>query len=140
MLVLLFLPVIKLIFCFFFNQDRHQRHVVKRGDCSHLLGGPVTRCLTRSYSSVPCRCSHLVRLFHRAGRTFPFRKGEISICARNCAGLRTLLHRLRGTGRRVRVRCCVFRSSTVNHLIESMLVRGTSRKIRIEMVCSSIKY
>lgn len=140
MLILFFLPVIKLIFCFFFNEDAHGRGLVDGGKFAHLVGHPVTRCRTRGTFGYPSRRRRLVHFFQGIGGTLPFRKGTARIFASNCSVLCSLVGRVDGTGRRVRLRFCVFRSSPTNELLHSILVSGTQRKMRIHLLCSSINY
>lgn len=70
-LVLMFLPVVGLVFYFFFGRSRRRERIIEQKIYNRLLNKPMVEYLAQDATTLPIAYSRLISLFRNTTQAFP---------------------------------------------------------------------
>ena len=71
-LILLFLPIVGLVFYFFFGRSQRRERIIGQKSYDRLLKKPMAEYLAQDCSDIPYEYSRLIQLFRHTNQAFPF--------------------------------------------------------------------
>ena len=78
-LILLFLPIVGLVFYFFFGRSQRRERIIGQKSYDRLLKKPMAEYLAQDCSDVPYEYSRLIQLFQQTNQAFPFEGNRVAV-------------------------------------------------------------
>ena len=78
-LILLFLPIVGLVFYFFFGRSQRRERIIGQKSYDRLLKKPMAEYLAQDCSDIPYEYSRLIQLFRHTNQAFPFEGNRVSV-------------------------------------------------------------
>lgn len=76
-LILMFVPIVGLIFYFFFGRSQRRERIIGKKSYGRLLKKPMAEYLAQDPSVVPEEYARLIQLFQHTNQAFPFDGNQI---------------------------------------------------------------
>ena len=93
-LILLFLPIVGLVFYFFFGRSQRRERIIGQKSYDRLLKKPMAEYLAQDCSDVPYEYSRLIQLFQQTNQAFPFEGNRVAVYTEGYTKLQSLLREL----------------------------------------------
>lgn len=71
-LILLFLPIVGLVFYIFFGRSQRRERIIGQKSYDRLLKKPMAEYLAQDFSDIPYEYSSLIKLFQHTNQSLPF--------------------------------------------------------------------
>jgi len=81
-LVLMFLPVVGLVFYFFFGRSQRRVRVIGKKSYNRLLKKPMAEYLAQDSCALPANYGRLISLFRNTNQAFPFDGNRVEVYTR----------------------------------------------------------
>ena len=78
-LILLFLPIVGLVFYFFFGRSQRRERIIGQKSYDRLLKKSMAEYLAQDCSAVPEEYARLIQLFQHTNQAFPFEGNRIAV-------------------------------------------------------------
>ena len=78
-LVLMFLPIVGLVFYFFFGRSQRRVRMIGKKSYSRLLKKPMAEYLAQDSCTLPINYSRLISLFRNTNQAFPFDGNRVEV-------------------------------------------------------------
>ena len=93
-LILMFLPVVGLVFYFFFGRSQRREKIIGKKSYNRLLKKPMAEYLAQNCCETPKEYARLIQLFQNTNQAFPFEGNRVDIYTGGYSKLQALLREL----------------------------------------------
>ncbi|MDR0938309.1 MAG: cardiolipin synthase [Mediterranea sp.] len=137
-LVLLFLPVVGLVFYFFFGRDRRRERVIERKSYNRLLKKPMTEYLAQESSDTPHEYMRLIKLFQQTNQSFPFDGNRVEVYTDGYSMLRALMRELRRAKRHIHLEYYIFEDDAVGRMVRDTLIEKALQGVEVRVIYDDV--
>lgn len=137
-LVLMFLPIIGLLFYFFFGRSRRRERIIGKKSYSRLLKKPMAEYLAQESGTLPANYSRLISLFQRTNQAFPFDGNRVELYTRGSEMLQSLLCELRKARQHIHVEFYIFEDDTVGRQVREVLMAKAREGVEVRVVYDDV--
>ena len=112
-LVLMFLPVVGLVFYFFFGRSQRRVRVIGKKSYNRLLKKPMAEYLAQDSCALPANYGRLISLFRNTNQAFPFDGNRVEVYTRGLSMIQSLLRELQRATRLIHMEFFIFEDEGV---------------------------
>ena len=121
-LVLIFLPVIGLVFYFFFGRSRRHERIIEKKAYGHLLRKPMAEYLAQPSGELPSDYLRLISLFRNVNQSLPFEGNLIETFTSGTTLLQALLRELQRAREHIHIESYIFEDDAVGRMVRDVLI------------------
>ena len=137
-LILLFLPIVGLVFYFFFGRSRRRERIIGRKSYDRLLKKPMAEYLAQDCSNVPHEYFRLIQLFRHTNQAFPFEGNRVSVYTEGYTKLQSLLRELQKAKQHIHMEYYIFEDDAIGRLVRDVLIEKASQGVEVRVIYDDV--
>lgn len=137
-LVLLFLPVIGLIFYFFFGRSQRRERIISKKSYNHLLKKPMAEYMAQDICALPDNYNRLISLFQDINQSFPFEGNRIETYTEGFSMLQSLLRELKKATKHIHLEFYIFEDDAIGRLVRDALIDKAREGVEIRVIYDDV--
>ena len=112
-LILMFLPIVGLVFYFFFGRSQRRVRMIGKKSYSRLLKKPMAEYLAQDSCALPINYSRLISLFRNTNQAFPFDGNRVEAYTLGLSMLQSLLRELGKATKHIHMEFYIFEDDAI---------------------------
>lgn len=137
-LVLMFLPVVGLIFYIFFGRSQRRERIIGKKISNSLLKKPMAEYLTQGTSNFPVAYNRLISLFHNTNQSFPFDGNRIETYTGGLSMLQSLLRELEKAKQHIHLEFYIFEDDAIGRLVRDVLIDKARAGVEVRVIYDDV--
>ncbi|ADV43247.1 cardiolipin synthase [Bacteroides helcogenes] len=137
-LVLMFLPVVGLIFYFFFGRSHRRERIIGRNSYGRLLKKPMAEYLAQDSCSLPMAYSRLISLFRHTNQAFPFDGNRVEAYTLGVTMLQSLLRELQKARQHIHMEFYIFEDDAIGRLVRDVLMEKARAGVEVRVIYDDV--
>lgn len=137
-LVLAFVPVVGLVFYFFFGRSRRRERIIGKKLYNRMLKKPMAEYLSQDTGQLPSRYVRLITLFRHLNQAFPFEGNEVQAFTTGHAFLQALLTELQRATRHIHLQFYIFEDDAVGRLVRDVLMQKARQGVEVRVLYDDV--
>lgn len=137
-LILMFLPVVGLIFYFFFGRSQRRERIIGKKSYGRLLKKPMAEYLAQDSSILPDQYHRLIHLFQQTNQAFPFECNRIEAFTGGYSMLQPLLHELQKARQHIHLEFYIFEDDAVGRLVRDVLIAKAREGVEVRVIYDDV--
>lgn len=137
-LVLVFLPVIGLVFYIFFGRTHRRDQIISRRSYSKLLRRPEEEYLSQTDYVVPAAYEGLISLFQHSNHAFPYANNSTEIFIDGSAWINTLLQELQQAQDHIHLQSYIFADDEVGGRVRDVLIAKARQGVAVRVIYDDV--
>ena len=137
-LVLIFLPVIGLVFYFFFGRSRRHERIIEKKAYGHLLRKPMAEYLAQPSGEQPSDYLRLISLFRNVNQSLPFEGNLIETFTSGTTLLQALLRELQRAREHIHIESYIFEDDAVGRMVRDVLIEKARDGVEIRIIYDDV--
>ena len=137
-LVLVFLPIIGLVFYFFFGRTHRRDQVISRRSYSKLLKRPEEEYLSQNDTFFPVGYEGLISLFQRSNHAFPYVNNKTNIFIDGSVWIETLLQELQQAQDHIHLQSYIFADDEVGGRVRDVLIAKARQGVDVRVIYDDV--
>ena len=121
-LVLMFLPIVGLVFYFFFGRSQRRERIIGKKSYGRLLKKPMAEYLAQGSSVLPEAYERLIKLFQHTNQALPFEGNRVDTYTSGYSMLQALLRELQKAEKHIHMEFYIFEDDAVGRHAEFIAV------------------
>ncbi len=137
-LVLIFLPIVGLVFYFFFGRSQRHVRIINRKGYNSLQKKPLLEYMSQTSSSLPLAYSRLISLFRNTNQSLPFDGNRIETFTSGYAMLQALLRELQKAVHHIHLEFYIFEDDAVGRMIRDVLIEKAQSGVEVRLLYDDV--
>ncbi len=137
-LVLMFLPVIGLLFYYFFGRSHRRERIISRKSYNRLLKKPMAEYLMQAKPIVPTEYSKLIHFFQHTNQAFLFEGNQVNAYTEGYAKLQALIHELYKAKEHIHLQYYIFEDDAVGRLVRDVLIDKAKEGVEVRVIYDDV--
>ena len=137
-LVLIFLPIVGLVFYFFFGRSQRHVRIINRKGYNSLKKKPLLEYMSQTSSSLPLAYSRLISLFRNTNQSLPFDGNRIETFTSGYAMLQALLRELQKAVHHIHLEFYIFEDDAVGRMIRDVLIEKAQSGVEVRLLYDDV--
>jgi cardiolipin synthase len=137
-LVLAFIPVVGLIFYFFFGRSRRRERIIGRKVYNRLLKNPMAEFLSQNNLPYPPKYSRLIALLQNINQALPFDGNNIDIYTAGTPMLKALLAELKKAKTHIHIEFYIFEDDATGHAVRDVLIAKAREGVEVRVIYDDV--
>mgnify|MGYP001005912447 CR=1 FL=1 len=137
-LILLFLPIVCLVFYFFFGRSQRRERIIGRKSYDRLLKKPMAEYLAQDCSEVQYEYSRLIRLFQHTNQAFPFEGNRVAVYTEGYTKLQSLLRELQKAKQHIHMEYYIFEDDAIGRMVRDVLIEKASHGVEVRVIYDDV--
>ena len=133
-LILLFLPIVGLVFYFFFGRSQRRERIIGQKSYDRLLKKPMAE----DCSDVPEEYARLIQLFQHTNQAFPFEGNRIAVYTEGYTKLQSLLRELQKAKQHIHIEYYIFEDDAIGRLVRDVLIEKASQGVEVRVIYDDV--
>ena len=137
-LVLFFLPVIGLVFYFFFGRDTRKERLISKKGYSRLSKRPMAEYQAQEAFHDLDRKNALVLFFRKINNALPFDGNQVDVYADGYAMLQALMHEVSLAKHHIHIQFYIFENDPVGRLLRDLLIDKVREGVKVRLLYDDV--
>lgn len=137
-LVLMFLPVVGLIFYFFFGRNTRREKLISRKSYDRLLKKPMAAYNAEKTEEVPESYRPLMQFFWETNQALPFQATEVEIYTNGYTKIKALLRELQKAKHHIHLEYYIFLNDAVGRMIKDTLIEKAREGVEVRVIYDDV--
>lgn len=137
-LVLLFLPLVGLVFYFFFGRSQRKERIISRKSYDRLLKKPMAEYLAQASSDLPQDYVRLIRLFQQTNQAFPFEGNRVAVYTNGYSMMQSLLREIQKAEHHIHLEFYIFENDAVGRLVRDALIEKALQGVEVRVIYDDV--
>ena len=137
-MVLMFLPVVGLIFYFFFGRSHRHERIISRKAYGRLLKKPMAEYLSQEEIALPERYERLIHFFKLTDQSFPFDGNRVEVYTTGEEMLQALLRAIAQAEHHIHVEFYIFENDAVGRLVRDALMDKARQGVEVKVLYDDV--
>lgn len=137
-MVLMFLPVVGLIFYFFFGRSHRHERIISRKSYSRLLKKPMAEYLSQEDIALPERYERLIDFFRQTNQSFPFEGNKVQAYTSGEEMLQGLLQAIAQAEHHIHLEFYIFEDDAVGRLVRDALIDKAQQGVEVKVIYDDV--
>lgn len=137
-LILIFLPVIGLVFYFFFGRSQRHERIIGKKVYGHLLRKPMAEYLAQTSDELPPAYFRLISLFRNVNQSLPFENNSIEAFTSGASLLQALLRELQQAKEHIHIESYIFEDDAVGRMVRDVLIERVQAGVEIRIIYDDV--
>ena len=137
-LVLVFLPVVGLVFYIFFGRTQRREQIISKRSYSKLLKRPEAEYLSQTAVDIPAGYEGMVSLFQRSNSAFPYAHNKAVIFTEGSAWVDALLKELQQAKDHIHLQSYIFANDEVGGRVRDVLIAKARQGVTVRVIYDDV--
>lgn len=137
-LVLIFLPVIGLLFYFFFGQNIRKERLISKRNMKSISQRPLRKFWQKSMPAVPHEWQSLSKLFRRMDRAIYFEGNNIGVHTDGYTMLQSLLRDIKYARHHIHMEYYIFEDDAIGRLVSDALIDKAREGVEVRLLYDDV--
>ncbi len=137
-LVLMFLPIIGLVFYFFFGRSKRRERIITRKSYSRLLKKPMAEYMAQEVTTLPTHYGHLISFFRNTNQAFPFDANRVEVYTAGADMLQSLLVELQAAKHHIHLEFYIFEDDKVGRYVRNVLLEKAKAGVEVRVIYDDV--
>ena len=137
-LVLIFLPLIGLIFYFFFGRSTRHEKLINQKIYNRLLKKPIAVYNAQKPEDLPETYKPLMHFFWETNQSLPFRATEVKIYTNGYAKIQALLRELLNAKHHIHLEYYIFINDAIGKMIKDTLIQKAKEGVEVRVIYDDV--
>ena len=137
-LVLMFLPVVGLVFYFFFGRSQRRERVIGNKIYNRLLNKPMVEYLAQDASTLPMAYSRLISLFRNTNQALPFDGNRVETYTSGVSMLQSLLRELDKAQKHIHIEFYIFEDDAIGRMVRDVLIEKVRMGVEVRVIYDDV--
>ncbi|MCC8187245.1 MAG: cardiolipin synthase [Bacteroides sp.] len=137
-LVLVFLPIVGLVFYFFFGRSQRRVRLIEKKSYGSLLKKPLAEYVSQDVCTLPGDYDRLIRFFRKTNQAFPFEGNRVEIYTNGYTKLQSLLRELRKARTHIHLQYYIFEDDAVGRIVKDALLEKARKGIEVRVLYDDV--
>ncbi|MDR0745954.1 MAG: cardiolipin synthase [Mediterranea sp.] len=137
-LVLMFLPLIGLIFYYFFGRSTRREKLISRKSYNRLLKKPMAAYHAQKPEETPDTYRPLMQFFRETNQSLPFQATDIDIYTNGYTKIRALLRELRKARHHIHLQYYIFLNDAIGRMIKDTLIEKAKEGVEVRVIYDDV--
>lgn len=137
-LVLAFLPVVGLIFYYFFGQDNRKERLIGKKGFARLTKYPMMEFQQQKAFECPEGQHQLMRFFRKVNGALPFEGNEIEVMTDGYVMLQRLIEAIAGAKHHIHLQFYIFEDDAVGRLVRDSLMDKAREGVEVRVLYDDV--
>lgn len=137
-LVLMFLPIVGLVFYFFFGRSQRKVRMIGKKSYDRLLKKPMAEYLAQDCSDLPNEYRRVIQLFKHTNQAFPFEGNRVEIYTGGYTKLQALLRELQKAKQHIHMEYYIFENDAIGRLVRDVLIEKAREGVEVRVIYDDV--
>ena len=137
-LILMFLPIVGLVFYFFFGRSQRRVRMIGKKSYSRLLKKPMAEYLAQDSCALPINYSRLISLFRNTNQPFPFDGNRVEAYTLGLSMLQSLLRELGKATKHIHMEFYIFEDDAIGRLVRDVLMEKARAGVEVRVIYDDV--
>lgn len=137
-LILTFLPVIGLIFYYFFGRTTRRERIIERSTYDRLLKKPMAEYLAQDTCEIPTQYEKLADLLIRTNESFPFEGNYIDTYTNGYSMMQSLVKELYKAKQHIHIQFYILRDDAIGKLVRDVLIDKAREGVEVRVIYDDV--
>ena len=137
-LILLFLPIVGLVFYFFFGRSQRRERIIGQKSYDRLLKKPMAEYLAQDSCALPINYSRLISLFRNTNQAFPFDGNRVEAYTLGLSMLQSLLRELGKATKHIHMEFYIFEDDAIGRLVRDVLMEKARAGVEVRVIYDDV--
>ncbi|WP_321481326.1 cardiolipin synthase [uncultured Bacteroides sp.] len=137
-LILMFLPVVGLVFYFFFGRSTRREKMISRKSYNRLMKKPMAEYLAQENCVLPAEYARLSQLFKEINQALPFEGNKVDIYTTGYTKLQALIRELSKAKHHIHMEYYIFEDDPVGRLIRDLLIDKARNGVQVRVIYDDV--
>ncbi|MCR6508059.1 MULTISPECIES: cardiolipin synthase [Bacteroides] len=137
-LILMFLPIVGLVFYFFFGRSQRRVRMIGKKSYSRLLKKPMAEYLAQNSCVLPINYSRLISLFRNINQAFPFDGNRVEAYTLGLFMLQSLLRELGKATKHIHMEFYIFEDDAIGRLVRDVLMEKARAGVEVRVIYDDV--
>lgn len=137
-LVLMFLPIVGLVFYFFFGRSTRREKIISRRSYNRLLKKPMAEYLAQDLSEVPFQHEQLIHFFWQTNESLPFTGNYIETYTNGYSKIQALLREIYKAKEHIHLQYYIFQNDAIGRIIRDALIDKAREGVEIRVIYDDV--
>lgn len=137
-LVLIFLPIVGLVFYFFFGRSRHHERIINRKGYNRLQKKPMLEYMSQTSCSLPPAYNRLIAFFRHTDQALPFEGNRIETYTSGETMLQALLRELQKAVHHIHLEFYIFEDDAVGRMVRDVLMERARAGVEVRVLYDDV--
>lgn len=137
-LILLFIPVVGMVFYIFFGRSQRRERIIGRKSYGRLLKKPMAEYLAQNCSDIPHEYARLIQLFQQTNQAFPFEGNRVEVYTEGMTKLQSLLRELQKAKQHIHLEYYIFEDDAIGRLVRDVLIQKVSEGVEVRVIYDDV--
>ena len=137
-LVLIFLPVVGLVFYFFFGRSQRHERIIGKKVYGHLLKKPIAEYLSQPVAPVPDAYRRLIDLFYNVNQSLPFEGNAIETFTSGASWIQALLRELQNARQHIHIESYIFEDDAIGRMVRDALIERSHAGVEVRVIYDDV--
>lgn len=137
-LILMFLPIVGLIFYFFFGRSQRRERIIGKKSFGRLLKKPMAEYLAQDSDTLPDEYSRLISLFRNTNQAFPFEGNRVEAFTCGYSKLQALLRELQKAQQHIHMEYYIFEDDAIGRLVRDVLIGKAREGVEVRVIYDDV--
>ncbi len=137
-LVLMFLPIVGLVFYFFFGRSQRREKIIERKMYDRLLKKPMAEYLAQDASLLPDKYLRLIQFFQHTNQAFPFEGNRVEVYTEGLSKLQALLRELEKARQHIHMEYYIFEDDAIGRLVRDVLIEKARQGVEVRVLYDDV--
>ncbi len=137
-LVLMFLPIVGLVFYFFFGRSQHKVRLIEKKSYGSLLKKPMAEYMAQDVCTLPGDYDRLIRFFRNTNQALPFEGNRLEVYTNGYTKLQSLLRELRKARTHIHLQYYIFEDDAIGRMVKDVLLEKAREGIEIRVIYDDV--
>ncbi len=137
-LVLMFLPVVGLIFYFFFGRNQRKERIIGEKSYNKLMSKSLTRYQSQCDYEIPPKYEALIRFCKLTNQAFPFESNRVEVYTDGYDKIHSLIRELYKAKKHIHLQYYIFTDDSVGRLIRDVLIDKSKEGVEVRVIYDDV--
>lgn len=137
-LILMFLPIVGLVFYFFFGRSQRRERIIGKKSYGRLLKKPMAEYLAQDSDALPDEYNRLIHLFRNTNQAFPFEGNRVEAFTGGYSKLQALLRELQKAQQHIHMEYYIFEDDAVGRLVRDVLIEKARQGVEVRVIYDDV--
>ncbi len=137
-LILMFLPIVGLVFYYFFGRSQRRERLIGRKGYGSLLKKPMAEYLAQDFSTSPGEYTRLIQLFQHISQAFPFEGNRVETFIDGTSKLKALITELQKATHHIHMEYYIIEDDAVGQLVRDVLVEKAREGVEVRLIYDDV--
>jgi len=137
-LILTFLPVVGIIFYFFFGRSQRRERIISKKSYNRLLKKPMAEYMAQESCTLPVNYNRLILLFQDINQSFPFEGNRVETYTGGLSMLQSLLRELKKATKHIHLESYIFEDDAIGRLVRDALIDKAREGVEVRVIYDDV--